>query len=124
MTDVAPVGDNPLRASPALASVSSTTLQDLLDGAEERHFAPGALMLRQGGPGDGLLIMLDGQAHATLRGRDGDDLLARFEAGAIGGEMALVTREARRADVVADSAVRAMFVPAATFDQLAARHLE
>jgi serine/threonine protein kinase len=124
MADVSPPGDNPLRASPALASVSSPALQDLLDGAEERHFAAGAVMLRQGGPGDGLLILLDGQAHATLRSRDGDHLLARFDAGAVVGEMALVTREARSADVVADSAVRAMFVPAVTFDQLAARHLE
>jgi serine/threonine protein kinase len=36
--------------------------------------------------------------------------------------MALVTREARTADVIADSRVRALLVPIATFDQLAMRH--
>ena len=38
--------------------------------------------------------------------------------------MALVTREPRSATVVADSMVRALLVPTAAFDQLAARHLE
>jgi serine/threonine protein kinase len=38
--------------------------------------------------------------------------------------MALVTREARSADVIADTEVRALFVPTAKFDSLAARHLE
>jgi len=124
MSDTHPHADNPLRASPALASVSPLALSDLLEEAHERRFAAGDLMIRQGDPGDGLMILLDGAAHATLRSRDGDHLLGHIGAGAIVGEMALVTREPRSADVVADSDVRAMFIPVAAFDRLAARHLE
>ena len=124
MSHAHPHADNPLRTSPALAGVSPLALSDLLEEAHERRFAAGDIMIRQGDPGDGLLILLDGEAHAILRSRDGDHLLARIGGGAIVGEMALVTREPRSADVVADSDVRALFIPVAAFDRLAARHLE
>jgi serine/threonine protein kinase len=38
--------------------------------------------------------------------------------------MAVVTREPRTADVVADAPGRALFIPTAAFDQLASRHLQ
>lgn len=81
-------------------------------------------MIRQGDPADGLLILLEGTAHARLRRQDGDQWLGSFKSGDLAGEMALVTREARSADVIADSAVRALLVPTAAFDRLAVRHLE
>jgi serine/threonine protein kinase len=115
---------NPLRTSPVLARLSTAALHDLLDAATERRFAAGELMMRQGDPGDGLLIVLQGRAHAMLRSRDGDQLLGRFDRGDIIGEMALVTREGRSADVIADTDVEAWFVPADAFDRVASRHLE
>jgi serine/threonine protein kinase len=89
--------------------------------AEEQVFDAGGLMLRQGDAAAGLLVLLEGTAHAVLRGEE-DHYLGRFAPGDIVGEMALVTREPRSADVVADSPVRALLVPTAVFDRLAARH--
>ena len=124
MSDTSEPVNNPLRGSPALAKASESALQDLLAAAEERRFVAGDVMIRQGEPGDGLMVLLDGQAHAMLRSRDGDHLLGEFRNGDVFGEMALVTHEARSADVIADSDVRALFIPARTFDRLASRHLE
>ena len=79
----------------------------------------------QGDAAEGLWILLEGTAHALLCGQDGNERhIGRFAAGDVVGEMALVTREPRSATVVADSPIRALLVPAAAFDQLAARHLE
>jgi hypothetical protein len=137
-----PPGVNPevwtlLRDCRALTSLSQTALQDLLAAATERAFSPGDAMMTQGDPAEGLLILIEGTAHARLEdpectdGRDGkgskdadDHCIGRFVPGDVVGEMALVTREPRTATVIADSPVRALLVPTAVFDQLAVRHLE
>lgn len=113
-----------LRQCRALARLSEFTMRELFAAAEERAFQPGDVMIRQGDPADGLLILLEGTAHVQLRRRDGDRRLGDLTSGDLAGEMALVTREARSADVVAASAVRALLVPTAAFDALAVRHLE
>jgi CRP-like cAMP-binding protein len=112
-----------LRGCRPLAGLSDDTLRDLFAAAEPRSFGVGDRMIRQGDAADGLLILLEGTAHAQLRSRDGDYRVGDFAGGDIVGEMALVTREPRSADVAADSAVHALFVPTAAFDQLATRHL-
>jgi eukaryotic-like serine/threonine-protein kinase len=109
----------------ALATLSSTALQDLHSVAAERSFEPGDALMTQGDPAEGLLILLEGAARALLRGQDGEDrCIGRFTSGDVVGEMALVTREPRSATVIADSPIRALLVPTAAFDRLAVRHLE
>ena len=81
--------------------------------------------MSQGDAAEGLLIILDGTAHAMLRSQHGDDrCIGRFSRGDLVGEMALVTRAARSATVIADSPVRALLVPTPEFDRLAVRYLE
>jgi Protein kinase domain/Cyclic nucleotide-binding domain len=113
-----------LRNCRALTALSDAALQELCAAAEERSFQPGEAMVTQGEPAEGLLILLEGSAHARLRGAEGDHCIGRFTSGDLVGEMALVTREARSADVLADSPVRVLLVPTAAFDRLAVRHLE
>ena len=97
-------------------------MQELYAAAEERSFHAGEAMVRQGEPAKGSLIV-EGTAHARLRGADHYYCIGRFTGGDSVGEMALVTREARSADL-ADSPVRVLLVPTAAFDWLAVRHLE
>ncbi len=99
-------------------------LQSVLGAAVERSFKRGDAMVTQGEPAEGLLILLEGTAHALLRDQDGDRCIARFTNGDVVGEMALVTREPRTATVIADSPIRALLVPTAAFDKLAVRHPE
>lgn len=81
--------------------------------------------MSQGDPAEGLLIILEGTARAMLRSPQGDDhCLGHFSRGDLVGEMALVTRAARSATVIADSPLRALLVPTPEFDRLAVRHLE
>jgi hypothetical protein len=129
-----PPGVNPavwtlLRDCRALTSLSQTALRDLLAAATERAFQPGDALMTQGDAAEGLLILIEGTAHARLEDpgcQDGGDdrCIGRFVPGDVVGEMALVTREPRSATVIADSPVRALLVPTAVFDQLAGRHLE
>jgi hypothetical protein len=107
-----------------LAAVSAFAMREMYAAAEQRSYRTGELMIRQGDPADGLLILLDGRAHAQLRRPQGDRRLGEFKDGDLVGEMALVTREARSADVIADTPVRALLVPTDAFDRLAVRHLE
>ena len=113
-----------LRARGPLAAVSPDALRGLVAAAEDRSYEPGAHLVTQGEPGDGLLVLIEGTAHATLRDQGGAHRLGGFAAGDVVGEMALVTHEPRSADVIADEPVRALLVPTAVFDRLAARHLE
>ena len=122
--DTNPLSWNSLRHCRSLAMLSDATLQELMGRREERSFQPGDAMVRQGEAAEGLLIVLEGAAHALLRGGDRDHHIGGFTAGDIVGEMALVTREARSADVIADSFVRALVVSTAAFDRLATRRLE
>ena len=115
---------NLLRNCKPLTALSAVALREVFAAAEERSFQAGDALVKQGDPAEGLLILLEGTAHALLRGEDGDRCIGRFASGDIVGEMALVTREARSANVIADSSVRALLVPTDAFDRLAARHLE
>ena len=119
-----PLSWNQLRNCQPLTALSEAALREVFEAAEERSYQPGDVIVRQGDPAEGLLILLEGTAHALLRGQDGNHCLGRFTNGDVVGEMALVTREARSADVIADSPVRALLVPTAAFDRLAMRHLE
>jgi serine/threonine protein kinase len=100
----------------------SPLLKEIFGQLEERQYAVGEKLIVQGAAGDGLFILLSGTAQATLRS-DEDHQIARFQPGDVIGEMALVTREPRTADVIAEAPVRALFLPIAAFDQLASRNL-
>lgn len=116
---------NALRGCLALTTLSPTALGDLWAASLTRSYQAGEALMRQGDAAEGLLIILEGQAHAVLRSQDGaDHLIGRFSRGDLVGEMALVTRAARSATVIADSPVRALLVPTPEFDRLAVRHLE
>lgn len=101
------------------ATLPPVLLQEVFAAVEPRAYDAGDRLIREGDPGDGLLVLLAGTAHAALR--DGTSVGA-FTTGDVVGEMALVTREPRTADVIADTPVRALWLPAASFDRLAARH--
>ena len=85
-----------------------------------REFVAGETLIRQGDPGDAVLLIVDGSIGVRLR-RSGDEVeLATLGAGAVLGEMALVTGAARNADAVAKEPGRALVLAASQFHDLAA----
>jgi serine/threonine protein kinase len=88
----------------------------------ERSFEPGELLLREGDPGDSLMVVASGKAEVWVRADGGRHVLKRAGAGEILGEMALLTDETRSASITALTPVRAWVLAAERFHQLAAQH--
>jgi len=107
-----------------LMTMPDAALRDLFAEAEERSYASGEALVEQGDPAEGLLVVLDGTAHARLNAPDGKHWLGSFSGGDLVGEMALVTREPRTADVIADTDVFALLIPTQVFERVASRHPE
>jgi len=107
-----------------LMTMPEAALRDLFAEAEARSYAPGEALVKQGDPAEGLLVVLDGTAHARLNAPDGKHWLGSFHGGDLVGEMALVTREPRTADVIADTDVSVLLIPTPVFERVASRHPE
>jgi CRP-like cAMP-binding protein len=98
-----------------LSDAETAAIADLL---ETRALAPGAELFREGDPGDGLYLVVSGEIDVLKRGPAGERALARLGAGAVLGEMALVTSEPRSATCRAVSDCRVLGLPAARFRAL------
>jgi CRP-like cAMP-binding protein len=96
--------------SPLLAALDSNTVRTVVeDGTLVRH-AAGEIIVKEGDPGGGLHLILDGEV-AVLRGRLE---VARLRAGAFFGEASLITALPRNASVKAVGEVTLLEVPRAT----------
>ena len=102
------------------SSIPEDTLKKLASRMSERHFPTGATLIRQGEPGDSLMLVLQGGVEVSVRGKDGKRRrIARIGEREVVGEMALVTKEPRLADVTAVTPVRVLVLPQEAFDELA-----
>ena len=92
---------------------------------KERRSGAGETIIRQGQRGDALFVVIDGEARVTLRDHGGEArTIATLAAGSVAGEMSLITQEPATADVIAETDVRVLVLPAAAFDALAAKNPE
>jgi serine/threonine protein kinase len=88
----------------------------------ERRFDAGEFLMRQGEPGDCLMVIQDGSVEVSVTHGVDRHVLKRSGVGGVFGEMALLTRDPRTADVVALKPVRALALPVEDFHRLARRH--
>ena len=92
---------------------------------KERRYGAGETIIHQGQRGDALFVVIDGEARVSLRAHENETrTIATLVAGSVAGEMSLITQEPATADVVAETDVRALVLPAADFDALAAKNPE
>ena len=90
---------------------------------EAREYQAGDYLIRQGDLDDRLFVMLDGQADAMVHHADGRTiLLSSLDRGSLVGEMRLLTRAPRSADVVCRTPVRVAALEARDFHTLAEHH--
>ncbi len=123
MNDVKSVARKTLAKCRPFADLPTEVMGKLASSARMTGYSQGDLLIRQGDPGDSLLVLVSGTASIRVAAEGG----AVHELGTVGpgdvvGEMALVTREDRNANVVAESAVQALELPSRDFDTLAALH--
>ncbi|WP_159589120.1 SLC26A/SulP transporter family protein [Hydrogenophaga sp. BPS33] len=81
-----------------------------------RQIEPGALLFRQGDPADGLYLTLQGDVGIRLPGNE--RRLVSFAPGSMVGEMAALSRVARSADAVAETALTVVWLPNEALDRL------
>lgn len=97
----------------------------ILDRCREKRFSRGAALMRQGDPGDSLMLLLEGSAHVSSHGLgDVESSIARLSEFDIFGEMAVLTGQDRTVDVTADTDVRALILDVEEFQRLASEHPE
>ena len=115
-----------LSAHPSpFADLSVDLRMDLLSVMEPQDYRAGDRLLRQGERGEHVLLIVSGTASASVRHDTGDTTsVGDFGAGDVVGEMSLLLDEARTADVIAQSPLRALHLAADDFFRVAGRYPE
>ncbi len=105
--------------------LAPSVLDVLVRAMSAVSFAPGDCLMRQGEPGDRLLLVLEGRANAFLANRAGGaSAFATFGPDDAIGEMALLTDHPRSATVTAETAMRCLSLGVDEFRRLVGRHPE
>jgi serine/threonine protein kinase len=94
-----------LKSLHVFRALPAESAQKLADRAGERRYAPGDRILAQGDPGDAMFIVQRGSVRVPIVNDEGTRFEVYLGPGDLFGEMALITGDARRADVYADGEV-------------------
>jgi glutaminase len=90
---------------------------------ERRRFGPGEYIVRKGDPAEEIYLLMSGEVSVVVALADGRlKRLSTLSAGMTFGELAIVDRTARSADVRADKPVECFVLSAAAFDRLGETH--
>jgi CRP-like cAMP-binding protein len=98
--------------------LSTAELHAIAAIVESRTIPSGKDLFREGDPGDGLYLLVSGEINVIKQGPEGEHLLAKLEAGAVLGEMSLITSDARSATGRAVGDAIVLRLPAAAFRSL------
>ncbi len=97
-TDLAPAGLS------LFAGCEAADIKAIAAQMRRKSYAAGALVFREGDPGDEVLIVIKGTASAYLQRPNAANIrLATFAPGTLFGELAILDRGPRSATIVADS---------------------
>jgi len=108
---------------PLFHDIAPEELNHLWPHCQERRFQTGEPLLRQGEPGEGLLLLTSGMVAVKVRTFSGDErVVVHLGPGQILGEIALLDGGPHSATVVAVQPTEAVFIPRAHFWEFCARH--
>ncbi len=82
-----------------LQGAKPAVVRRLVDGAVERRFLPGDVILKEGALGREIYLVVEGSVEIAKRQGEGETLLGRREAGELVGEMAFLDDRPRSATV-------------------------
>lgn len=103
------------RAVRSLSVLQDLPAHQLTDALTETHIPAGTWVMREGSPGDAAFFLIEGVAIASRQTEHGREVLGRLGPGQCIGELALLRRQPRAADVRAETDLRLLRVDAATF---------
>jgi glutaminase len=101
-----------------LHGVDAAGLAELRDRLRRVSYVPGARIVRRGEAGDRLFLITSGRLSVTIDIPGGVRRLSTLSGGMVFGELSLIGREPRTADVHADTIVECHVLEADAFDQL------
>ncbi|MBN2147380.1 MAG: cyclic nucleotide-binding domain-containing protein [Anaerolineales bacterium] len=105
---------------PLFANLTAQAAQALSAIMEEKKLPSGAVLFRQGDPGNGFYIVISGKLSASQHMPDGTDaLLSPLGSGECAGELSLLTGQPYHLTLVASEDTRLLFLPKSTIDRLA-----
>lgn len=108
-----------LHGLPLFAGLADHDREELAVGLEERRFQAGDVLFDQGDPGTGAFLILEGVLRLGIRMTADDRIdLATATAGQLLGEVALIDGRHRSATAVAETDVRALWLPRAFYEAL------
>ena len=99
---------------PFFADVGAIAISDIVGRLRSRNYPAGAIVLRRGGPGDSMYFIVSGEVEIRIGPRP-----VRLRDGAFFGEMALLDRRPRSADIVTVSPCVLLTLNVADFYQIA-----
>jgi hypothetical protein len=112
------VNPGSLRRIKLLAGLTDAQLVRFTPYMELRHVRPFEEIVKEGAPGDGMFLLLDGEVRVRLVVAGKETILATLGAGEFFGEIALFDRGPRTADVIANSECMLLRIPAGAFQKL------
>ncbi len=104
-----------LKEVPLFSDLLPDDLVQVAQAAQERLFAEGAVLCREGEPGDELFVIAAGQVRVTRQADGSERLLATRPAGDFVGEMAIIDSIPRFATVSAAGETRTLVISAEAF---------
>jgi CRP-like cAMP-binding protein len=101
---------------PLLAKLPRDDLRELASIARVQHFRPGAVVFRQGEPGDSLHVIVEGSVRIDVVAPGGNETtMAILGPGECFGELAILDGRPRSANAVANQATRTLVVTRSDF---------
>ena len=108
-----------LDAHELCAGLEPRAVAALAELLHRRRFAQGELIVRQGDPADEIFLLMSGLVSVTMDLPTGQrQRFSTVSPGMVFGELTIIERAGRTADVRADTPVECLVLPAAEFDRL------
>ena len=114
-----------LKQVPVFQGLAQESAERLARETLDESFTAGTLIVRRGTPGDCMYLLVDGKVQVPVFDQEGRKLfVAQLGPKQIFGEMALLTGEARSADVIAVTDCRCVVFPRDAVDRLLRQHAD
>lgn len=104
-----------LRQFDVLAGLGQAELEQFIGHCMVMEIEEGGIIMKKGSPGDGLFMILSGEARVRLVAAGEDQTLATVKAGSFIGEVAMFSQTQRSADVLAETLCHLLFMSTEAF---------
>ncbi len=114
-----------LKQVPVFQGLSQESAARLAQETLDKRYSAGTLIVRRGTPGDCMYLLVEGKVQVPVFDQEGRQLfVAQLGPKQIFGEMALLTGEARSADVIAVTDCQCVIFPRDAVDRLIRQHAD